>query len=63
MTAATWEQPLIDSIIDVKRKLEDMKRHLGNNQEFLKEYGDTKAKVESAQEAISHLVGTLNRPQ
>jgi hypothetical protein len=63
MTAATWEQPLIDSIRDVKRKLEDMKRHLGSDQEFLKEYADSMTKVDAAKEAINHLVAVFNKPR
>lgn len=61
MTKATWEQPLPDSIINVKHKLEDMKRHLGNNKEFLREYADCMTKVDAAKEAIYHLVGTFNK--
>jgi hypothetical protein len=60
-----WEQALINAIIDVKRKLEDMKRNLGDNisPQLLQEYDDTITKVEAAKEAINHLVGTFNNPQ
>jgi len=57
----SWEQPLINAIIDVQRQLEDMKHTLGNNKDFLQEYDDTMKKVEAAREAINHLVGTFNK--
>jgi hypothetical protein len=49
----------------VKRKLEEMKHNLGDNisPQLLQEYADTITKVEAAQEAINHLVGTFNKPR
>jgi hypothetical protein len=60
-----WEQPLINAISDVKRKLEDMKNNLGDNisPQLLQEYADTISKVEDAKEAINHLVATFNKPR
>lgn len=60
MKTTSWQQELIDRIIELQGKLEDAKLGIGNNQNVKNHYNEASTKVAEARQAINRFAAVYN---
>lgn len=60
MKTTSWQQELIDRIIELQGKLEDAKLGIGNNQNVKNHYNEASTKVAEALQAINRFAAVYN---
>jgi hypothetical protein len=60
MRLTSWQQELIDRMIELQRKLEDVKVGIGTNQNVKDHYNEAWTKVAKAREAINSFAAVYN---
>ena len=61
MKTTSWQQELLDLIIELQGKLEDAKLGIGNNQNDKNHYNEASTKVAEARQAINRFAACLRR--
>ena len=60
MKTTSWQQELIDRIIELQGKLEDAKLGIGNNQNVKNHHDEASTKVVEALQAINRFAAVYN---
>jgi uncharacterized coiled-coil DUF342 family protein len=56
----SWQQELIDCIMELQRKLKDVELRIGSNQNVKDSYNEASSKVAEAREAINRFASVYN---